>query len=547
MIQFECPECGSASAVPNSFAGRRETCVKCRATVVVPDPADAQSDPPETEATTRSREGDDDWRHQHLSVATPAAPVAVTPSSSLLQEQLERKARLSMTLGVSTFVLGGCCSAAMRNSAIEPGSSAHMAGQFAARVACISIPAVVGMVGVVLGVVALRGLSGRRSKAWLGLGLNGGYLLLFLLGFLSVFWPSGPRESGPPLTEAQLRTFAQEVERTIKQGDPKFLNARLDAEGLVRRAFPNASRWELRSAEAGVRKGATLGEEILQALEKGGDYSLLRLRLESPPRAVFRMVSSEGALNYHEYLLRRGAEGEVVYEDVYMLAGGLSLSEIMRRSILLQKAEQGKPGESLGEHYRGMLEPLKRGEHQKALDYYRGLPTKRQNQKEFLIYRLRAALAVGGSEYSAALEAIEDRLLADNPGVALLLIDRYLERGQFARCAEAIDAVDSAVGGDPVLDGLRGQLCVAEGNRVRARNKGYALVKKFPHLTTGYLVLLNLALTGNDFRWTADLLDRMEVRCQVRCDGLESRAGFERFVRSGEYRAWQERRARRPR
>ena len=71
------------------------------------------------------------------------------------------------------------------------------------------------------------------------------------------------------------------------------------------------------------------------AVEAAGDYKALRIHNEDGQvRVLFRLVSSNGALNYHDWVLGRSRDGKPVAVDCHVFLIGELYSQNLRRSFL---------------------------------------------------------------------------------------------------------------------------------------------------------------------------------------------------------------------
>ena len=136
--------------------------------------------------------------------------------------------------------------------------------------------------------------------------------LLFALMSLAIFAQTclavEPKEAHPLGEPAALeyREFVEELSKTMNAREPAFFQDHLNLEELVARALrgiptdPEISAGLLK----GISEDGNLPNAIMRALGDKGSYLPLWVRTsKGRTRAMMRMVTSEGALNYHELLL----------------------------------------------------------------------------------------------------------------------------------------------------------------------------------------------------------------------------------------------------
>ena len=351
-----------------------------------------------------------------------------------------------------------------------------------------------------------------------------------------------------PMADPSVQ-FAHEVEATIARRDASFLDGSFDRNAFYDRITGgiDAPDGFARGFRSSFDKSFTFGERVLMtALKDGGTYQFLRIR-ENPKRALFRLVSGEGALNYHELELVRTPSGAVGVQDVYVYTTGEYLSETVKRIYLSGVAQanrgflerlQGKD-ELLIKHLeevQTMSQAMQSGEGAKALSIYRALPPELQRQKIILLTRIGAAAQVDDTEYERAMAAYQEAF-PRAPELALIVFDRYFLKGEYAKVLELLDQLETSVGGDPYLDVLRSSTFTAAGDLQRARAVSEKAVAAAPDMENAYFALLNVGLAFDEHALTADTLDRLSERFGYTWQ-LEGQPDYASFLASDEGKRW---------
>ncbi len=357
-----------------------------------------------------------------------------------------------------------------------------------------------------------------------------------------------PLRGEEPAEEA-CQALAHRIEAGLNAGDGKPLDQALDWDALLDKALEGCpgDPAKKRGFREGVTKGgkASLSRSILEAIRESGSYKLLRIRKgDAGTSAVFRMLMSDGAVNYHEMLL----PGDCRISDVHVATTGEWMSQTLRRPYLLMLAEEQK----------GLIEKLLLGEG----DFLRSAPRIREAQRLFLsgdaagsLRILRAlpealrkerfilnqevavAARLGSQEMEETL-AVFEKAHPGDPALEFLLLDRYVDRKEHDRALVCVDRLDKAVGGDPHLDFLRANICYAAGRFEEAKAHARRAIEGEPTLGGPYWTLVTVSLDQKDYPETARLLTLVQEKLGVGLQDLHGVEAYAGFVESEAYREW---------
>lgn len=400
-----------------------------------------------------------------------------------------------------------------------------------------------------LGSLRSRGGCMRRSS----------FLALVLLAmFARTCLAVEPKESHPPGQPAEpaFGEFVEELSRTMNARDPSFYQERLNLEELIARAMrgmpddPEMSAGLLK----GVSEEGNLPNAIVRAIGDKGSYLPLWVRTaHGRTRALLRMVTKEGALNYHELLLVKNASGVVEATDIYVFVSGELMSQTLRRGALNIIASQKQSmmsrlleGDQNYLKHIDTITALHRatlsGNYQQVLDLYAKLPAKIQADKSLAIARIQASLHLDEKLYLAALDDFAKQFPND-PSSDLMLIDAAFLRKDFDKCLAAVESLDKRLGGDPYLNSFRANMALVQGKTDEARKYFEAAAAGAPGVVQPYFALVEISMTQKDFAETARLMTKIEKELNFRfADDLSETPVFAEFCKSPEYAAWQEQR-----
>jgi len=367
-----------------------------------------------------------------------------------------------------------------------------------------------------------------------------------------------PKESHPLGDPAapEYREFVEELSKTMTAREPAFFQDHLNLEELVARALrgipidPEMSAGLLK----GISEEGNLPNAIVRALGDKGSYLPLWVRTaKGRTRAMMRLVTSEGALNYHELLLVKDASGRIEATDIYVFVSGEMMSQTLRRGALniiasqkqsivsrLLEGDQNylKHIDTIAALHRATLS----GNYQQVLDLYAKLPAKIQADKSLSIARIQASLHVDEKLYLAALDDFTKQFPHD-PSGDLMLIDATFLRKDFDKCLAAVESLNKRLGGDPYLNTFRASVALVQGKTDEAKKYFEAVVAGAPGVVQPYFALVEISMTEKDFAETARLMTYLEKEGGIRFpDDLSDTPVFAEFSKSKEFAAWQAKR-----
>ncbi|MBI2921580.1 MAG: hypothetical protein HYY18_10905 [Planctomycetes bacterium] len=348
-------------------------------------------------------------------------------------------------------------------------------------------------------------------------------------------------------TEAECREFAEEVESTIADGDPDFLNRHLDVDAMVDEAMRthDAPADLKKGFRTGVKKGPKLGDTIVAYLKLGGSYKFLRVRdVKGTRRVLFRKIL-QGGVDFHEIVLSR-KDGEVMGVNLLMYATGEYLSDAYRRGYLVAAAAVAGADDKTLKDWAAAGPILTRvnalsaeGRSQEAWDALAGLPESLGTQKWVMVMKVSTAGSLDEKTYIGVMEEMA-RLFPGDPALDLMCIDSFFLQKKYKEAAQAVERLEGAVGGDSYLAVMRARMLFFDGDHDKAKAAARAAIKAEPDLGDGYWLLVEISLKDKAFADTVALLDEIEATLELEIAGLELIPEYAEFVKSEEYKKWME-------
>ena len=361
-----------------------------------------------------------------------------------------------------------------------------------------------------------------------------------------------------PVTVEEATRWAAALQQAVHDQDIDAFNSLVDWDALIEKATALAGdSAQLKEFRANFGRGLKLAtvspksgfaRAIMAAVAGSGSYRALRIHKDGGQmRILFRLISSNGALNYHDWVLGRSRDGKTVAFDCYVFLTGEMYSQNLRRSFLpLAHRSGGANVETLPgpekdfvanfSRFTQMGNYVRERNWRLALNTYKELPSSVQQSKPAMTMRLLATQSVSDAEYLATIDEFRKRYPND-PMIDLISVDAYILRKAYDQALEAVDRVDKVIGGDPYLKVLRANVLMKEGKLDAARNMAQDAIVQDRNLLRGYYSLLDISLARRDYADTVKWLNKAES-LGVTFGDLTALSAFADFVKSPEYKTW---------
>jgi hypothetical protein len=359
-------------------------------------------------------------------------------------------------------------------------------------------------------------------------------------------------------SEEQCRQWAALFVKAMTAGDVAGSNNLIDWDALLEKAtaYPNLTpaqgkqRGEfIGGAIKATKSSAGFCGQVIDNVHKGGTYKLLRCReVEGQRRALLRMITADGGLNYHDFVLASRDGGVVRAVDCYVFLTGQLLTEAVRQAFLPFARTWSKGGlDQLApddreflthfSEFTSLANSYRDKEHRRVLETYKRMPESLKKLKNVLAIRLNAAQQISDEEN---LRAIDDfrKYYPNDASVDLIALDAFMLRKAYDQVLAGLDRVDKAVGGDPYLKGLRANALMLQGKTEAAVKMAEAATAEEPTLQPAYVVILTLSLDKRDFAKTAQVLSALQTKCGLKFQDLTTVPEYKEFVKSPQYKAW---------
>ena len=152
--------------------------------------------------------------------------------------------------------------------------------------------------------------------------------------------------------EPDFSVFAKNMEQLMEKSDPSLFVESFDASALTARAVSGYTvdvalmKALVRDTKSSLERNR-LGMSVNWQMGDSGSFRFLRMRPGN--RALFRLITKEGGIDYYEFVLAY-KKGVITVEDIYIYSDGEYISDYIRRMLLPVIVETKKSivGELLG-------------------------------------------------------------------------------------------------------------------------------------------------------------------------------------------------------
>lgn len=363
---------------------------------------------------------------------------------------------------------------------------------------------------------------------------------------------------GAPPSADECKAFGNKLATAVTANDKPTTDNLFRMDALIDRCVSDLSMSpkDKQSFTRGASQGGgQLTAQIIDQVQKGGKYTFLRVHeVNGRLRALLRLISPEGAVNYHDFTVARYPDNTIAMEDVYVLATGEMMSQTIRRLVLALLAEHNRNlierlsgGEQLYTKHAGdlmkMNQATRAGKHQQALATYHSLPAELQKNKIFQLAAIAAAQGSGNDEvYMKEMENFRKNH-PDDAAVEFVSIDYYTIKKNYDKAVEAINHIEKQIGNDPYLAALRGATYSEAGRTKEAKAEVEKAIAAEPNLDLIYGLRISIALKAMDNVDALKWLKKMSKGCGIELDpeGLKNNEEYAMFVKSPQFKelkAW---------
>jgi hypothetical protein len=352
------------------------------------------------------------------------------------------------------------------------------------------------------------------------------------------------------LTDQEVADYAAAVEKAATTSDATGLTGLVDWPALLEKATADYKATEksrkvfIDAVIKSIDTNQALAKSIINNAAKGGSFRFLRARMkEGQKTALFRLGQAGGGISYFEFLLARRPDGSVKATNLYSFFDGELMSQTFRRLYLLAVASEIKTdgaGQEFAENgpkIKQMGDLALAGQQREALAILDSLPKSIQNEKSFLLARVKFTQRLDDTLYLEAMQRYQSKFPND-PSVDLISIDGLLSHRKFDEALAALERLDKSVGGDPFLDISRAGILLQADRLEKGREAAKRVVKAMPEIIEGYWMLIEAELALKDYPGVLAALENIDQHFQIKFNDISAVPSYAGFAKSPQYELW---------
>lgn len=363
-------------------------------------------------------------------------------------------------------------------------------------------------------------------------------------------------QTNEPITEEEARAFAEKFIEAALRNDSATVNALFDWNALADRCMEGTglSGKFLADAKKGMLSKLETENSFLaqvnQSAALGGSYRLLHIHeVDGRRRALIRLMVPEGGVNYHDFVLSKGQNGQCRGIDVHLFLSGEFLSTTMKRMMLVLTGGQDRSllgrltgqNQLLVKHQDEVLKLINAVQGRnfpEAVRLYKLLPENLQHEKSLMLIVMTATQGLSDdTEYQNVLTNFRKQH-PDDACIDFLSIDYFVTKQEYPEALAAIASVSKSVGGDPYLDFMAGNVHFMAENSAEAEKLFQLAVDTEPTLQDGWWSLVTLSMKQENFERTLALLKEIDQKFPIEWADLTQQADYAGFAASPQHAEW---------
>ncbi|MCE9545699.1 MAG: hypothetical protein K8T25_09305 [Planctomycetia bacterium] len=360
------------------------------------------------------------------------------------------------------------------------------------------------------------------------------------------------RAASQTLTDAQCEAFGRQIVEWIKKGDNGAFDGCIDFERIMEKGADGlaVSRRDYEGMTKGAVEGMKhtgLGNQLANQVKQGAEFAFLHvINRNGYKRVVIRQILAGGGITYHELLLVP-RDGGIKIVDIYQQATGNLLSETMRQILIpmMKPATGSAEADDVmrsADLMKQMEQQIASQHNREAVATYESMPENFRQLKPSRLLYLNAIVTVDEKKYLKALEEYR-RDFPNDAAAEMLGIDGHMMAKHYEQALASCDKVDAAVGGDPYLNVLRGNILVVAARPDEAAIQADKALAGDPSLKKHVDYLrADIALARHDYAALVVALSALESENGLDMNSVKTKTEYAAFRRSPEYRQWIEKR-----
>ncbi|KAB2916898.1 MAG: hypothetical protein F9K23_06775 [Bacteroidetes bacterium] len=343
----------------------------------------------------------------------------------------------------------------------------------------------------------------------------------------------------------EAQKLGNRIDSLAKAGQwQKIETSFFDVDELAERATKDLklTKDEKASFVGGMKEGLAEAGLFARIAEQTTTFDFLRIRENSGKYSImFRAELVSGGLNYFDFAVIKNKKGEVKIGDLYTFSMVDNMSNIIG-SLLISAMPDGfgasdKGLEKTVKAVKTMTKAKNEGKFEVVLAEYNKLSPENKKQKMFLGMRLNAAQSVSIEEYKAAMDDYY-AAFPNEPGLSLMMIDKYFLEEDYEGALSAVNKTDSLVGGDTYLEQYRGNIYTYLDDYEKAEASLKRYLANFPKSADAYPTYVSLLAANGKYPLAVETLKKWEKATGQNPLEFFNADDFPDFKESAEYQGY---------
>ncbi len=371
----------------------------------------------------------------------------------------------------------------------------------------------------------------------------------FFLAFVFVaFFLKSTCACNLDIPENKLAEFAKNLEESLKNNNPTFLNNSIDFQELFNEVIKFSG--ELYAFNEGFKQSVKfnvgLGSLIMDEVEGKGDIELVTYKTDSNTAwFLLRTFSTEG-INYYK-LFGKIKDGSVIIRDAYIYKTAqlysTHLSSLYASILFGKEADFELPyrSDKMAEKVRSLeniSDLIIQKKYSKVLKKWGKYPEGIRYDREILLSAIEASSFVDVL-YTKKLVSEYTERFGREGSIYLLLLDGFYVQRKYNETLSVIDSIAIGVFNDPLLNLYRGMIYSDMGDSRKAEHFFKMLIAEEPDVKTGYFSLIFLYLKDEKYTSAIHILDQLRNNYgYYKADFSKMFQQYPKFLNSKEYIDW---------
>lgn len=264
------------------------------------------------------------------------------------------------------------------------------------------------------------------------------------------------QSSSVVLNEQTAQSFATSIVRSMEAGDAAALNKAIDQAHIKILVCDNSivySGFDVEGGQAYFEHCLQLGDQVVNALEHGGDFAFVRSYQEDGHQRVVFRIYNDYIIDFYDCLLDT-VQGKIMIEDCYVYSLGTQLSENVKYNMLYNLLLQTNP-ESEVRWLREAEELTASGRHREVVSLLKDHEEELKDYPLFYQLYLVNLYQDNPKSFLSRLDALKERL--DPRYLLFHQLHGCYTGGDVAGTERTVEQMIDYTGDDPIYLFLLGQ------------------------------------------------------------------------------------------